>query len=231
MGNSVISKGKKGYGYNYTELAQINKYLAEMNLSYYQFIEAEGEDERIYTVKVDENGKESAPVRGCKVITGAMVDKQGKPTANKAQDYGAALTYARRYSLMMAYGLSTTDSDGLTEDEIRQKEAQKNNPRVKNTQKKTSAPKQEDPKPQKAIERYPKTEERMDMIDELLFYAERLGSTEADVCKLCKVETLDEMSNERLSKGIELYRARVEEVIAKERADKSGQQTTMVIGG
>lgn len=226
MGNSILSKGVKGYGYNYTELAQINKYLADMGLSYYQFIEAEGESERIYTVKVDENGKESAPVRGCKVITGAMVNKEGKPTANKVQDYGAALTYARRYSLMMAYGLSTTDTDGLTDEEIRQKEEQKKNPKAKKP-----TPKKEEPKPQKAVERYPKTEERMDMIDELLFYAEQLGSSEADVCKLCKVSSLDEMSNDRLENGIKLYRARVEEVIAKEKAEKNGGQQTMVIGG
>jgi hypothetical protein len=33
---------------------------------------------------------------------------------NPAQDYGSALTYARRYSLLLAFGLATSDDDAAT---------------------------------------------------------------------------------------------------------------------
>ena len=42
---------------------------------------------------------------------------------NPAQDYGSALTYARRYSLLLAFGLATADDDGaaLTSDKPERK--------------------------------------------------------------------------------------------------------------
>jgi hypothetical protein len=38
---------------------------------------------------------------------------------NPAQDYGSALTYARRYSLLLAFGLATTDDDGATLNQVK----------------------------------------------------------------------------------------------------------------
>ena len=57
------------------------------------------------TVKVDENG-ESKPIRGCRVVQATLSGK-----SNPAQEQGSALTYARRYSVLMAYGLCTSDDD------------------------------------------------------------------------------------------------------------------------
>lgn len=207
MASSILKKGKQGYGYNYTELAEINKYLADMGLSYYQYIEPVGESDYIYTVKVDEEGKESQPIRGCKVITGAMVDKHGKPTANVVQDYGAALTYARRYSLMMAYGLSTTDSDGLTRDEIKAKEEKK--------QQKTK------PKPQpKPVPKPASSPERQAMEEEILFLAKIIGWGPDEICKIGKVKSLDELSDERLSKCLDY----IGEMIAEKEAAETAEE-------
>ena len=47
------------------------------------------------------------PVRkGCRVVNATLSGK-----SNPAQEHGSALTYARRYSLLMAFGLATDDDD------------------------------------------------------------------------------------------------------------------------
>lgn len=103
-----LAKGKAGYGYKYTELAQINEWLEAKGESYYQFTEDCNGKDYIMTVKVNAKGEESKPIRGCQIIDGNTLNG-GK--ANVAQQLGAAITYARRYSLLMAYGLATEDDD------------------------------------------------------------------------------------------------------------------------
>lgn len=106
-----LGKAKAGYGYKYTELAQINELLEQRGESYYQYTEtAENGKDYIMTVKIDKDGKESEPVRGCYIVDeGAL-----KGNNNPAQQMGAAITYARRYSLLMAYGLATEDDDAAS---------------------------------------------------------------------------------------------------------------------
>ena len=103
----IIKKNAQGHGYNYTDLAQINRTLAESGLSYQQYIEThENGHDYIMTIMIDENGNKSDPIRGCKIPDANLPGKN-----NPAQEYGSALTYARRYSLLMAYGLATADDD------------------------------------------------------------------------------------------------------------------------
>ena len=107
-----VKKNKQGYGYRYTDISAINTYLAEQDITYWQYVETdESGNDYIMTVPII-GDKELSPRRGCKIVGGAL---QGK--TNKAQEYGSALTYARRYSLLMAFGLATEDDDGacLTE--------------------------------------------------------------------------------------------------------------------
>lgn len=105
---NVLAKSTQGYGYKYTELAEINKALGEAGMSYRQYVEplvaGESVIDYIFTILVDEKGEESEPIRGCRIVGGGV----GK---NAAQDQGAAITYARRYSLMMALGLACEDDD------------------------------------------------------------------------------------------------------------------------
>lgn len=105
-----LSKSKNGYGYKYTELAQINELLEQRGESYYQFTESFGDHDYIMTVKIDKDGKESAPLRGCRI----MGEGSLKGNNNPAQQMGSAITYARRYSLFMAYGLATEDDDAAS---------------------------------------------------------------------------------------------------------------------
>lgn len=117
----LIKKNADGYGYKYTDLAQITKLLSENEISYYQEIETVGDNDYIITVIEDKDGKEVRRVRGCRIVNATLSGK-----SNPAQEYGAALTYCRRYSLLMAFGLATTDDDaealtrpaGVTEKEI-----------------------------------------------------------------------------------------------------------------
>lgn len=104
---NVKVKTKTGgeYSYTYTDLASINNYLETNNIKYYQYIESTEYGDYIMTVII-ENGVKEEPRRGCKVIS-ASTTSGGNPI----QDYGAILTYSRRYSLLLALGLATDDND------------------------------------------------------------------------------------------------------------------------
>jgi len=102
---TTLKKNTQGYGYKYTDLAGIHSYLESVKLTYFQEVD---ETDHIVTHILDETGKELRAVRGAKIIeTGAL--SGGK--VNPAQDYGSSLTYARRYSLLLAFGLATDDDD------------------------------------------------------------------------------------------------------------------------
>ena len=105
---TTLAKNKEGYGYKYTELADINNYLASIDTYYYQYIERIDTEDYIMTVPII-NGEEKAPRRGCRVVQATL---QG--VKNPAQEQGSALTYARRYSLLMAFGLATEDDDAAS---------------------------------------------------------------------------------------------------------------------
>ena len=105
MANTTVKKNAKGYGYQYTDIAEIHEWLESQGYTYYQYIETLEGNDYIMTVPIIE-GKEKPPRRGCKVITATLSNK-----SNPAQEQGSGLTYARRYSLLMAFGLATTDDD------------------------------------------------------------------------------------------------------------------------
>lgn len=102
---SNLEKKKNAYNYKYTELAQINEYLENEGIKYYQYIQTEAGADYIYTVPIIE-GKELPPRRGCRIVETSLSGK-----SNAAQLQGASITYARRYSLLLAFGLATEDSD------------------------------------------------------------------------------------------------------------------------
>lgn len=101
--NQTASVGK--YSYQYVDIAQIHEYLEANNMSYYQYIDRIDGDDYIMTVKII-NGEEKPALRGARVVDATLIGVN-----NPAQQQGSALTYARRYSLLMAFGLATEDDD------------------------------------------------------------------------------------------------------------------------
>jgi vacuolar-type H+-ATPase subunit E/Vma4 len=99
-----IKKNAQGYGYKYTDLAAINDYIEGIGETYYQEIERIDNDDYVVTVRKTKEGSNS--IRGCRVVQASLSGK-----VNPAQEQGSGLTYARRYSLLMAYGLATEDDD------------------------------------------------------------------------------------------------------------------------
>ena len=105
---TVDVETKKGdkYSYRYTELADINAFIEELGERYYQYIKRIESDDYIITKRI---GKDAPPeeLQGCRVVQAPVTSEYSNP----AQEQGSALTYARRYSLLMAYGLATEDDD------------------------------------------------------------------------------------------------------------------------
>lgn len=112
---TTLKKGTEGYGYKYTELADINRYIESIGETYYQYIEPhENGKEYIYTVRCKDGKPIMDPIRGSNVTQPTLSGK-----TNPAQQQGAGITYARRYSLLMAYGLATTDNDAAEFDGVK----------------------------------------------------------------------------------------------------------------
>lgn len=108
-----VGKNKEGYGYKYTDISKINEVLAHEGWDYYQFVDVVDGEDYIMTTKIDMESGATETVRGCRVVNASL---QG--VKNPAQEQGSALTYARRYSLLMAFGMATEDNDASNKSNI-----------------------------------------------------------------------------------------------------------------
>lgn len=102
----VQTKSGKDYSYKYVDIAQIHDYLESINARYIQQIQRIENDDYVMTKRCFDNKWEEEWLQGCKVVDATLVGVN-----NPAQEQGSALTYARRYSLLMAFGLATDDDD------------------------------------------------------------------------------------------------------------------------
>lgn len=111
MSTNVKKKSTAGGGkfsYKYTDLATIHQAMEERGITYHQFtaFEEKAQADYIWTVLRYGEAEEQEPVRGARIVAGETL-----AGGNAAQQYGSALTYARRYSLLMALGWATEDDD------------------------------------------------------------------------------------------------------------------------
>lgn len=107
---ATIGKNADGYGYKYADMARVHSYIAEINGSYFQYTKTDEVDHKCYIWThrfKDDTIDEDIDIRGAQVVDAML--SNGKQ--NPAQANGSALTYARRYSLYMAYGLAVDDND------------------------------------------------------------------------------------------------------------------------
>ena len=109
MEKTTLSKNKNGYGYKYTDLAQIHEYLESINASYIQITKRIENDDYVMTKRCFDGVWEEEWLQGAKIVDAVL-----NGIKNPAQEQGSALTYARRYSLLMAFGLATEDDDAAS---------------------------------------------------------------------------------------------------------------------
>lgn len=102
----VKTKSGNNYSYQYIDIAQIHDYLESINAKYIQQIKRIENDDYIMTKRCFDDKWEDEWLQGSKVVDATLFG-----TDNPAQQQGSALTYARRYSLLMAFGLATEDDD------------------------------------------------------------------------------------------------------------------------
>lgn len=104
----IPTKSGKDYSYQYTDLASINKWLDDNDMDYYQTIETNETNGKDYimTYRYINGEWEDKPKRGCQVVDSVLVGN-----SNPVQQYGSSLTYVRRYSLCLAFGLAMEDTD------------------------------------------------------------------------------------------------------------------------
>lgn len=104
---NIVRKNAQGYGYKYTDLAEIHNYLEGINSQYIQKVERIDGDDYIFTKRCFDGKWDEEWLQGSRVVQATL-----SGIKNPAQEQGSALTYARRYSLLLAYGLATDDDDG-----------------------------------------------------------------------------------------------------------------------
>lgn len=97
----IVKNNSKGYGYNYAALSDI----AEQGFDIPK-MKTGTENERDYVFYFDKELNEW--VRGAEIVI-----PEGTKGMNKAQLYGSAVTYARRYTTLMALQLSCDDDKKL----------------------------------------------------------------------------------------------------------------------
>lgn len=112
-------KNKDGHGYKYADLGQVLKilrpHLKANGLSFSQMLCTPISDDKIAieTILMHKSGQWISSVMEMQ-INEPIINQYGKTKTNKAQSVGTVITYAKRYALTAAFGISAdedTDAD------------------------------------------------------------------------------------------------------------------------
>lgn len=103
----VVKNTSKAYGYNYASLGDIANQGYEIPK-----MKTGTEDSKEFVYYYDKDLNEW--IRGAEIVVPEnIISKDGKNKMNSAQLYGSALTYARRYTTLMALSLCCDDDKNL----------------------------------------------------------------------------------------------------------------------
>lgn len=105
----IPTKSGNKYSYQYVDIAQIHDYLESINAKYIQQVKRIDDNDYIMTKRCFDEKWEDEWLQGCRVVDATLMGVN-----NPAQQQGSAITYARRYSLLMAFGLATEDDDAAS---------------------------------------------------------------------------------------------------------------------
>ncbi len=106
--NQIVKNASKGYGYTYSNLADLAKAGIEIP--------------PMKTQRIDGIEYVFALIDG-EWIQGAQVIDMEMKGMNAAQAYGSALTYARRYTVQLVKGIACDDDDKVEQDGAERKRA------------------------------------------------------------------------------------------------------------
>lgn len=109
-GATVNVKTKTGasYSYKFITLAQIHEWLEDNGLSYEATTKRVEDREYMFITKIDKDGNKSEPMQAARI---PLIEAKNISVSEIMQDYGSILAMARRYSLMMVYGLAPSDEE------------------------------------------------------------------------------------------------------------------------
>lgn len=105
---NVKTKSGASYSYNFITLAQIHEWLDDNGLSYEATTKRVEDREYMFITKIDKDGNKSEPMQAARI---PLIETKNISVAEVMQDYGSVLAMARRYSLMMVYGLAPADDE------------------------------------------------------------------------------------------------------------------------
>ena len=108
---NVKTKSGASYSYNFITLAQTHEWLDDNGLSYEATTKRVDDREYMFITKIDKDGNKSEPMQAARI---PLIETKNISVAEVMQDYGSVLAMARRYSLMMVYGLAAADDEQPT---------------------------------------------------------------------------------------------------------------------
>lgn len=126
MTEKVIKNASQGNRYTYASLSDIANQGYEIPKMTVRKVE--GDEYVFYWDEAYINDSLfNGWVQGAKVVVPSpILNKDGKPAMNEAQLYGSALTYARRYTTLLALGLACEDDKQLESEPPKASEKQVN---------------------------------------------------------------------------------------------------------
>ena len=110
--SQIVKNASKGYGYTYSNLADLAKAGIEIPPMKTQKV---GDDEYVFALIDGE------------WLQGAKVVEMEMKGMNQAQAYGSALTYARRYTVQLVKAIACDDDNAIEQDGAERKQSQAGN--------------------------------------------------------------------------------------------------------